>query len=63
MIKLPLQSLSKGERHTRIIYERHYMEKYLKQVGFSDSHIALLERQQPKIVHSYIPSYSYGTES
>lgn len=60
--KSPFKEFVPGERHARILYERHYMRRLLLKSGMTHSQINNLSTTEPKIVHAYESNYSYGTE-
>lgn len=61
--KVPFKEFIPGQQHARILYERHYMHRLLLKAGHTQAQIDQLSTNEPKIVHTYESSYSYGTES
>lgn len=61
--KVPFKEFIAGQQHARILYERHYMHRLLLKAGHTQAQVDQLSTNEPKIVHTYESSYSYGTES
>ncbi|WP_223543368.1 N-acetylmuramidase domain-containing protein, partial [Pseudomonas sp. GL-B-12] len=59
--KVPFKEYRPGEKHALILYERHYMRRFLLADGMPSSEVDALSNAEPKIVHTYEASYSYGS--
>ncbi len=59
--KPPFREYKSGERHALILYERHYMRRFLLADGMTSSEIGALSNLEPKIVHAFEAAYSYGS--
>lgn len=60
--KVPFKEFVPGQQHAAILYERHYMYRFLKNKGYTDQQLNALATSEPKIVHTYQAGYSYGSE-
>ncbi|MPQ84276.1 DUF3380 domain-containing protein [Pseudomonas sp. MAFF 730085] len=60
--KVPFKEFVAGKQHAAILYERHYMYRFLKVKGYTSQQLDDLSTTEPKIVHVYQSGYSYGTE-
>ncbi|MBV1805937.1 N-acetylmuramidase domain-containing protein [Pseudomonas viridiflava] len=60
--KVPFKEFVLGQQHAAILYERHYMHRFLKDKGYTPAQLAGLSTSEPTIVHVYQSGYSYGTE-
>ena len=59
--KIPFKEYIQGERHAFILYERHYMRRFLLGKGMSSTEINPLSQSEPTIVHAYERNYQYGS--
>ncbi|MFS7198153.1 N-acetylmuramidase domain-containing protein [Rahnella inusitata] len=59
--KVPFQKYVANEKHATILYERHYMKRLSKKLGVSQDEIDNVEKNEPKIIHSWERGYSYGS--
>ncbi|MDH2435828.1 N-acetylmuramidase domain-containing protein [Pokkaliibacter sp. MBI-7] len=60
--KTPFAEYVKGQQHAKILYERHYMKRFLRKSGMKEETINELEINEPTIVHGYVRGYQYGSE-
>lgn len=59
--KIPFKEFVPGEQHALILYERHYMRRLLMKADYTPAQVNLLSTDEPKIVHTYESTYSYGS--
>ena len=59
--KSPFREYKSGERHALILYERHYMRRFLLADGMTLPEVGALSNSEPKIVHTFEAAYSYGS--
>jgi len=60
--KLPFKNYLINNRNATILYERHYMKRLSLSLGVSAEKVRELESTEPKIIHSFVSGYRYGTD-